>query len=124
MGTYKVYADNELRLAAVVTLNFGQAPSVQRVGTLLRCAVSVGLLLLLLLLHWVARRGGCLLLAVHVLLVLRRVSVATASVDWRRRHGTRGPALVRVLLRAEVVALVSILVGWRAAERLLWVHGE
>ena len=119
VSTYEVYADNELRLAAVVTLNFGQAPSVQRVGAL-RCAVSVGLLLLLL--HWVARRGGCLLLAVHVLLVLRRVSVATAGVDWRRRHRARRSALVRVR-RAEVVALISILVGRRAAERLLWVHG-
>lgn len=126
LGTYEVYADNELRLAAVVALNFGQAPSVQRVGTLLRCAVSVGmLLLLLLLLHWVARRGGCLLLAVHVLLVLRRVSVATTGVDWWWRHGTRGPALVRLLLRAEVVALISILIGrWAAKRLLLWVHGE
>jgi len=121
LGTYEVYADNELRLAAVVTLNFGQAPPVQRVGAL-RCAVSVCLLLLLL--HWVARRGGCLLLAVHVLLVLRCVSVATTSVDWRRRHRARWSALVRMLLRAEVVALISILVGRRAAERLLWVHGE
>jgi hypothetical protein len=122
LGTYKIYADNELRLAAVVTLNFGQASSVQRVGTLLRRAVSVSLLLLLLL-HWVAWRGGCLLLAVHVLLVLRRVSVATTGVDWRWRHGARRPALVRMLLRAEIIALISILVGRRAAERLLWVHG-
>lgn len=92
---------------------------------MLRCAVSVGMLLLLLLLHWVARRGGCLLLAVHVLLVLRRVSVATTGVDWRWRHGTRGPALVRLLLRAEVVALISILIGrWAAKRLLLWVHGE
>lgn len=88
---------------------------------MLRCAVSVGLLLLLL--HWVAWRGGCLLLAVHVLLVLRRVSVATTGVDGRRRHRARGSALVRVLLRAEVVALISILIGWRAAKWLLWVHG-
>jgi len=122
LGTYEIYADDELRLAAVVTLNFGQAPSVQRIGAL-RCAISVSLLLLLLLLHWVAWRGGCLLLAVHVLLVLRRVSVATAGVDWRWRHRARRSALVRMLLRAEVVALISILVGRRAAERLLWVHG-
>ena len=124
MGTYEVYADNELCLAAVVTLNFGQASSVQRVGTLLRCAVSVSVLLLLLLLHGVAWRGGCLLLAVHLLLVLRRVSVATAGVDWRWRHRARRPALVRMLLRAEIIALISILVGRWAAERLLlWVHG-
>jgi hypothetical protein len=127
LGTYEVYADNELCLAAVVTLNFGQASSVQRVGTLLRCAVSVSvllLLLLLLLLHGVAWRGGCLLLAVHLLLVLRRVSVATAGVDWRWRHRARRPALVRMLLRAEIIALISILVGRWAAERLLlWVHG-
>jgi hypothetical protein len=125
LDTYEVYADNELRLAAVVTLNFGQASSVQRVGTLLRCAVSVSvLLLLLLLLHGVAWRGGCLLLAVHLLLVLRRVSVATTGVDWRWRHRARRPALVRMLLRAEIIALISILVGRRAAERLLlWVHG-
>ena len=122
MGTYEIYADDELRLAAVVTLNFGQAPSVQRIGAL-RCAISVSLLLLLLLLHWVAWRGGCLLLAVHVLLVLRRVSVAATGVDWRWRHGARRPALVRMLLRAEIIALISILVGRRAAERLLWVHG-
>jgi hypothetical protein len=125
LDTYEVYADNELCLAAVVTLNFGQASSVQRVGTLLRCAVSVSvLLLLLLLLHGVAWRGGCLLLAVHLLLVLRRVSVATTGVDWRWRHRARRPALVRMLLRAEIIALISILVGRRAAERLLlWVHG-
>jgi hypothetical protein len=124
LDTYEVYADNELRLAAVVTLNFGQASSVQRVGTLLRCAVSVSVLLLLLLLHGVAWRGGCLLLAVHLLLVLRRVSVATTGVDWRWRHRARRPALVRMLLRAEIIALISILVGRRAAERLLlWVHG-
>jgi hypothetical protein len=126
LGTYEVYADNELCLAAVVTLNFGQASSVQRVGTLLRRAVSVSvlLLLLLLLLHGVAWRGGCLLLAVHLLLVLRRVSVATAGVDWRWRHGASRPALVRMLLRAEIIALISILVGRWAAERLLlWVHG-
>jgi hypothetical protein len=124
LGTYEVYADNELCLAAVVTLNFGQASSVQRVGTLLRCAVSVSVLLLLLLLHGVAWRGGCLLLAVHLLLVLRRVSVATTGVDWRWRHRARRPALVRMLLRAEIIALISILVGRRAAERLLlWVHG-
>jgi hypothetical protein len=124
LSTYEVYADNELCLAAVVTLNFGQASSVQRVGTLLRCAVSVSVLLLLLLLHGVAWRGGCLLLAVHLLLVLRRVSVATTGVDWRWRHRARRPALVRMLLRAEIIALISILVGRRAAERLLlWVHG-
>jgi hypothetical protein len=123
LDTYEVYADNELCLAAVVTLNFGQASSVQRVGTLLRCAVSVSVLLLLLLLHGVAWRGGCLLLAVHLLLVLRRVSVATTGVDWRWRHRARRPALVRMLLRAEIIALISILVGRRAAERLLWVHG-
>ena len=90
---------------------------------MLRCAVSVSMLLLLLLLHGVAWRGGCLLLAVHVLLVLRRVSVAATGVDWRWRHGARRPALVRMLLRAEIIALISILVGRRAAERLLWVHG-
>jgi len=91
----------------------------------LRRAVAVSLLLLLLLLlHGVAWRGGCLLLlTVHVLLVLGCVSVSTAGVDGRWWHWARGSALVR-MRRTEVVALVSVLVRRRAAERLLWIHGQ
>jgi hypothetical protein len=126
IATYKVYADDELRLAAVVPFNLRQTPPVQRVG--LRRTVAVSLLLLL---HWVTGWCGRLLLllllllvlAVHVLLVLGRVSVSAAGVDGRRWHWAGGSALVR-MRRAEVVALVGVLVRRWAAERLLWVHGE
>ena len=64
-----------------------------------------------------------LLLAIHVLLVLRSVGVSTAGVDGRWWHWARGSALVR-MRRTEVVALVGVLVRRRAAERLLWVHGQ
>ena len=121
IATYEINADNELRLATVVSLNFCQASSVQCVG--LRCTVAVSMLLLLL--HWVAGRGGrLLLLTVHVLLVLRRIGVSSAGVDGRRWHWTCGSALVRIR-RTQIVALVSVLIGRRAAERLLlWVHGQ
>lgn len=122
IATHEINADNELRLAAVVSFHLCQASSVKCVVGLLRCAVAVSLLLLLL--HWVARRGGrLLLLAIHVLLVLRRIGVSSASVDGGRRHWTRGSALVR-MRRTEIVALVSVLVRRRAAEWLLWVHGQ
>lgn len=120
--THKVNADNQLRLAAVVSFDLCQTSSVKRI--VLRCTVAVSLLLLLLLLHGVARRGGCLLLlAIHVLLVLRSVSVPSAGVDGRWWHWARGSALVR-MRRTEIVALVSVLVRRRAAERLLRVHGQ
>jgi hypothetical protein len=63
------------------------------------------------------------LLAIHVLLVLRSVGVTTAGVDGRWWHWARGSALVR-MRRTEVVALVSVLVRRRAAERLLRIHGQ
>ena len=119
--THKINADNQLRLAAVVSFDLCQASSVQRI--VLRRTVAVSLLLLLLL-HGVARRSRCLLLlAIHVLLVLRSVGVSTAGVDGRWWHWARRSALVR-MRRTEVVALVSVLVRRRAAERLLWVHGQ
>ena len=123
-STHKVNADNQLRLAAVVSFDLCQASSVERIILRRTVAVSLLLLLLLLLLHGVARRGGCLLLlAIHVLLVLRSVGVSTAGIDGRWWHWARGSALVR-MRRTEVVALVSVLVRRRAAERLLWVHGQ
>jgi hypothetical protein len=64
-----------------------------------------------------------LLLTIHVLLVLRCVGMSTAGVDGRWRHWARGSALVR-MRRTEVIALVSVLVRRRAAERLLRVHGQ
>lgn len=118
--THKINSDNQLRLGAVVSFDLCQASSVERV--VLRRTVAVSLLLLLL--HGVARRGRrLLLLAIHVLLVLRSVGVSTAGVDGRWWHWARGSALVR-MRRTEVVALISVLVRRRAAERLLWVHGQ
>ena len=118
--THKINADNQLRLATVVSFDLCQTSSVERI--VLRRTVAVSLLLLLL--HGVARGcGSLLLLAIHVLLVLRSVSVSTAGVDWRWWHWARGSALVR-MRRTEVVALVGVLVRRRAAERLLWVHGQ
>jgi len=118
--THKINADNQLRLAAVVSFDLCQTSSVERI--VLRRTVAVSLLLLLL--HRVARRGRCLLLlAIHVLLVLRSVGVSTAGVDGRWWHWASRSALVR-MRRTEVVALVSVLVRRRAAERLLWVHGQ
>lgn len=123
IATHKVDADNKLSLAAVVSFDLCQASSVQRVVALRR-TVAISLLLLLLL-HGVAGRCRCLLLlTVHVLLVLRCVSVSTTGVDGRWWHWARGSALVR-MRRAEVGAtLVSVLVRRRAAERLLRVHGQ
>ena len=119
--THKVNADNQLRLAAVVSFDLCQTSSVERI--VLRRTIAISLLLLLLL-HGVARRCGCLLLlAIHVLLVLRSVGVSTTGVDGRWRHWARGSALVR-MRRTESIALVSVLVRRRAAERLLWVHGQ
>lgn len=118
--THKINADNQLRLAAVVSFDLCQASSVERI--VLRRTVAVSLLLLLL--HGVAWRGRrLLLLAIHVLLVLRSVGVSTAGVDGRWWHWARGSALVR-MRRTEVVALISVLVRRRAAERLLWIHGQ
>jgi hypothetical protein len=124
IATYKVNANNELRFAAIVSFDFCQASSIQRVATLLRRTIAISMLLLLLL-HWVAGRcGRLLLLTVHLLLVLGCVGMSTAGVDGRWWHWARRSALVR-MRRTEIVALVSVLVRRRAAERLLWVvHGQ
>lgn len=119
VSTYKVNADNELRLAAVTTLHLCQVALV-RVRSSNRRAITIRLLGTAMRIAW--RRWR--LLSVHLLLVLRRIGMAAAGVDWRWRHGTAGSALVR-MLRCTETALVCVLVRRRSAELLLLrVHGE
>lgn len=98
-GTYEVNANNQLGLAPLAAFHLSKALLVRMV--LLRGPVAV------LLLHGVARRGGLL---VELLLMLRGVCMAAASVNRRWRHGRVGPALAR-MLRAQIArAGIGILV--------------
>jgi hypothetical protein len=77
---YKIDADDELRFAPLAAFYFCHAPTAVTVPLLRVATVS-------LLLHGIARRRLLRLLSVHRLRVLRRVGVAAACIDGRRRHG-------------------------------------
>ena len=57
------------------------------------------------LIHGIAWRGW--LLPIHLTAVLRRMGVATTSIDWRW-HGRGGSALVRTLLRSTESRIAGI----------------
>lgn len=105
-ATYEIDADNKLCPVPLAAFYFCQTALPVCVGAgRCGCAVAVpGRLLVLLLLHRVARRGR---LTVH--LVLLRMAVATAGVDWWR-HGGGGPALVRIWRTKIGIAGTGILV--------------
>ena len=125
MSTHKIDTDDELGFAPLV-MGFRCISSIIRMMTayhgLLRHVTSI-LLLLRRRLHritWRARDG---LLTVHVLRrVGREMAVRVLGVDWRRRHGARRAATHLLLLRLQLLllltGLVDILVRRRTAQRL------
>lgn len=103
---HEINADNELRLAALTALDFCQTSLTVCVRARRGwCTVAVARRLLLLL-HWVARRGRLL---VHLVLMRRGVRVTAAGVYWWR-HGRGWSALVRMRGSKISVARVGVLV--------------
>jgi hypothetical protein len=109
--TYKIYADDKLRFAAVAALNLSHLVASVVLSRHRCAAIAIGRIVWLELLQRVSRW----LRLIHALLLLRvlllsRVAVATAGVDRWWRHWTRRSTLIRMSWRTQVTTLLCVLV--------------